>query len=149
MGDRVLQAGNLFLLGLAAFYLYMASSMQMWRGEIPGPAFMPTLLGIALATTAILLLVQEARRRPVSASPPFPSRLPFVLLAVLLVYLYLLPIIGYPIANALLLLFCFRIYEARSWRADIVGSLGISVGLYLLFVALLQLELPMGSLFEL
>jgi|GEM_PF-5533440 len=48
-----------------------------------------------------------------------------------------------------LLLFCFRIYEARSWRADIVGSLGISVGLYLLFVALLQLELPMGSLFEL
>lgn len=139
------QAGNLFLLLVAIGYLYEGRGLQLWRGDTPGGRFFPLLLGICLLVIAIALLIREGRQ-PAADSSALQWRVPTAVALTLGICMFILPIVGYGIGCALLVLACFRIYEPHSWRADFLGALAAGVALHLVFVVLLPLEMPTGVL---
>lgn len=140
----MVQLSHVAVLLIALGYLYEGRRLDLWRGEIPGPGFMPTLLGVSLAAISILLFIQEIRRRPPTSGPDFVLRIPALVTAGMIAYIFLLPILGYGICNFLLMLLCLRLYEPHSWRADLFASSGFSIALYLVFVLLLRIDLPLG-----
>ena len=140
------QLSHVVVLLIALGYLYEGRRLDLWREAIPGPGFMPLLLGIALAAISILLFVQEFRRSPSSSGPEFFLRMPAWITAGMIAYILLLPILGYGLCNFLLMLLCLRLYEPHGWKADLFGSAGTSIALYLVFVWLLRIDLPLGFL---
>jgi hypothetical protein len=118
----------------------------------PGPGFLPFLAGAALATLALLALVQTALAKP-AADPKSGFRGADLIrigtvAGVLFLYVFLWEVIGFLTATFLLLLFLFRCIEPLRWRTVFTAA-GLTLAFtYLLFAVLLGARLPTGRLWN-
>jgi hypothetical protein len=118
----------------------------------PGPGFLPFLAGAALATLALLALVQTALAKP-AADPKSGFRGADLIrigtvAGVLFFYVFLWEVIGFLTATFLLLLFLFRCIEPLRWRTVFTAA-GLTLAFtYLLFAVLLGARLPTGRLWN-
>ena len=136
------------LLAFAA--LYYQQTYEIVRGlasDKLGPTFFPRLLAGALGAAALALIWRALSNRS-DPEPLRPVRVGLFAgtLALTLVYVLLLPSLGYPIATALFL----AAMIATLGYTRLVGLVGTSVGvtavLYLVFVRALHVLVPMGPL---
>lgn len=137
MSDRI--AGALFLL-LAIWYGTTAGSFEQGFGDPVGPAAFPQMLSVPMGIFALFLIL-----RPDPAAG-WPGGLALVrqvaMLAVLVVYPLILELAGFPLATALALFGSAMLLGARVPPAAL-ASVGLAVGLFVLFDQLLGLHLPM------
>lgn len=139
MSDRIF--GGIGLL-LAAFYIWAASTIELsFISDPVGPKSFPYIIGglFALASLAILL-------RP-DAPPEWPSLTQLAEicagLAVMVAYVYLLPVLGFLVTTAVASAYL-------SWRlgaaplAAILAGLATSGGIYVVFHLVLGLSLATG-----
>lgn len=127
------------LLALAAFVIFEGTKMPIGTWALPGPGYFPIALGTILAVVSVALLF----RRPSSDQPVelFHADGLITIVAVALVAL-LFDRIGAIPAFALFLAGTFYILgKARWWSAIALGLAGAGLT-WLLFVYLLQLQLP-------
>lgn len=145
--------GAIVLLLLAVWYLSQAAGMQLWRGAVPGPGFMPIVMGTTLMILSCIMLTrtQQDAQLDGPSKPAEPRRvaLPWVVVIVLAIYVIALPIIGYIISSTALMLFLFRAYRPHHWRTDLGVSITTGIVLYSVFKLLLNVNLPDGTLMEL
>ncbi len=146
MISKAERVAGLVLLLIASGYLYAGRDMDWWRGQTVGPRLFPFLLGVSLATVAFLILVATFRGQPKSSAPIFGQRLPMLVTLCTAAYIWLLPVVGYAIANTALMLTCLRLYDPHRWWIDALGAAGVTLALYLVFVVILRLQLPLGML---
>lgn len=147
---------------LAVAVGYLALALQMPRGSLafPGPGFYPTIVGVfmvlASGVSCALAVFRLRKERLALAAPGAVAAggdartttlAPVLqLLALLLLYIYALPYVGFLPAISIFLLLAMRIFGYRNWPKGLLFT-GIMVAAsYLVFVHWLAVALPRGLL---
>ncbi len=147
LADRI---SGVFLLAVAAIVGVASRGIPTTAtGQFAGPSFMPEILSICLALTALGILVQ-AQRIPLSRRMPGWSgadlqgaiRITVVAGATAAYNLLLVPV-GYIIVTFVYLLFLLW-YLKVSWKLALIISVVGTVSTYALFAVWLKVVLPMG-----
>ena len=147
------RADFLLVLGLllfAALYVERASHITVgFASDVLGPAFFPRLLAFLLALLAVGLLARSLTGRgPRVSRTPMRSRLFWTVVALLVGYALLMPLVGFLYLTPLLLGAVMRILGLERWGWLVGVALGLTVFLYVLFTKALSVPLPPGLLGE-
>jgi len=139
---------GLGLLVLSA--VYFQQSFRIIRGfasDRLGPAFFPRLLALTLAALALTLIVRAVSGRSDPSRPPAVRLGVFAgLVAVLVIYAFLLPRIGFVLTTPVLVAGAIWLLGLRQWGYLVGTAVGVTAVLYLVFARTLHVLLPMGPL---
>lgn len=148
---------GLVIAGLAAWLLYRSRTELAFLGanNEPGPGYFPVLLticliGLGLALVAVWLWGPKARSGDVpllSLQPRHIARAMLVWLT-LVVFALLLEPLGFLAAGEVLAVLVIVVIERVRSVGTIVALLLLPPAMYLLFVILLELQLPGGTLWQ-
>jgi putative tricarboxylic transport membrane protein len=142
----------LAILFAAGAYLFAALGMPRGVAARPGPGFFPLSVGMFLSLAAAAFVL-ETIRRPTGASAvgrslPRDARLRVVATAAaLVVFVLLLPWIGYPLATALFVGGLLRALGG-TWVGSLIAAVLAAAVSYYGFAVLLSVPLPRGVFFE-
>ena len=122
------------------------------------PALFPIILSVFLGLLSLLLFFQkqqpaavqpdqqrEEGKQAADSGPRRKNKLTIVYMAATLVYLLLVPYLGFFPATALLLLFLFR-EIGISWGRRLIYIVSVLLITYLVFAELLSISFPQGYL---
>jgi hypothetical protein len=160
---------GLIILLVAAGYLWEGHNVPEFYKlpGVPGPTVFPLLLGVVFALSGLWLVVAppdrkvEADTTPAGetaeslggSTPPVRSRGRIVaywhtcvMWGVILVYLYVMPDLGFPVATALLLVAFFLLLGETRWHVVIGLALVTTLVIHLGFALGLNVRLPPGIL---
>lgn len=140
----VIAAGLLFALSAAVFVV--SADFPSGRGGDPGAAFFPRLITGAIAVLALVLLVKHVttdERRTHEINPIVVRRL-VIVTAFPTLYIFVMPIVGFPLTTVVFLAALMWYSGARSAPIVAGSSIGVMLGLYYLFGVLFQVPLPEG-----
>ena len=113
----------------------------------PGVGFLPFWLGILMATLSILLIVTAWRRTTDSTKKTIlPRRQALIAIVLVLtglaVYILLLELLGFLVDTMLFTAFLLSVVMREKWKMTLLIALITSVGLYVIFRVLLEVNLP-------
>jgi len=122
----------------------------MFKGA-PGPGFLPLLTGLGLIVLSLFVLIPAlAHRGQQSSEPLFPEpgslRKLISASVALFGYGFALDYLGYTLTTFVFMFFVSRLIEPKRWPATALLALATAVLSYLLFVVLLDVQLPAGPL---
>lgn len=133
--------------------LFVVGALQhgLMRKGVPGPGFLPFLSGLALIFVSLFVLIPALGQRGKSVDGDFfpePSSLGKLLsaLAALFAFGVALEYVGYLITTFLFMFFIARLIEPKGWWTTTLLAILTAVLSYLLFVVLLEVQLPKGPL---
>jgi hypothetical protein len=133
--------------------LFVAGAWQqgLMRRGVPGPGFLPFFSGLALVSVSLAVLLPAlVRARQETRANFFPERdsLRRVTSAVAALFGFgiALEYLGYLLSTFLFMLAVAQLVERRSWGAVTALASVTAVLSYLLFVVLLEVQLPTGFL---
>jgi putative tricarboxylic transport membrane protein len=140
-----------FLL-FALSLLFEAKKYPLGTIDNPGPAFLPLLLGTAVAALSVGLIVRVWKKggiQPIRSFWPEKAGMIRVSLAFVVILLFtgLLEITGHLINIFLLFLVLLRPIGRQKWRWSISISVGAALASYFLFEKWLMIPLPNGIWF--
>ncbi len=141
-------APGLTMLGLAALMVAGTWGMGFWDGFTAGPAFFPTLIAIAGAILAVLLVVQAISGQIDAIdwpSPPIARRLAMVLAAIV-GFPVLSPVIGMIPTVGAVLAFVMTVALRQPGPQSLIAVAVTTAFAYLIFVRWLGMALPRGVL---
>jgi putative tricarboxylic transport membrane protein len=152
---------RLLALGVAVF---AASYVAAARGiedsllsDAVGAGGVPQAVGVALMVAAVALFAKSflARRAQAADAPAKPANAgratalrSAALVAILLIYGALLPWLGYPLSISLLVGACGWLAGAAPRVPLLLCAVFSGPGLWLLFDRLLQVRMPLGTLWD-
>lgn len=133
--------------------LFVAGALQqgLMRRGIPGPGFLPFFSGCALILISLFVFIPSlGRGRKIDFAKFFPESdsLKKLLLALIALCAYgvALEYIGYLLTTFLFMFLVVRIMDPKKWRGPLVLAIVTAAASYLLFVVLLEVQLPRGWL---
>ncbi len=137
--SNVVVAVVVIALGVAA----LVGSAALGPGTAAGPAAgtWPLLVSIATVLLGIGLLVLARRERDGERFTRV-SLLVLVGLATMVLFVVLLPVIGFEIPAALLCFVWLRFLGREGWRLSLLLSLGLVAAFYAIFVGALSVPIP-------
>lgn len=115
------------------------------------PKIFPLLLGIGTTICGIILTIIEGRKKTAGKETKkengkglsHDSKLIIYTCVVALVYALLFEPIGYVLSTILFMgAMLFALNGKEKWKTNIIVSLGFSIGIYILFLKLLGIPLP-------
>lgn len=150
--DRGLSIG-LFVFSSYALYLAITMPQTAIRQTV-GPEVFPIGLTLCLMAASVGLFVHTSRTKEVktrsSELPEGVERMDFktqlMVLAGLPVYIFALEPLGYILATSALCIYEAMVFEAKYWLRNVLSGLAFSLGVYAIFVNLLDVMLPKGLL---
>lgn len=144
---RALPARLLFLLALLAVSgAYTATAFRLpWTtaaGRI-GPGFFPRIVGVSLLLVLVTALL-HARREHDEAAPRTHVRTTLVVVGLTALFVPVLQLLGALLGMALYLLASLSFLNPRRLVTNVSVSVGLAVGMYLLFDVWLNTATPRG-----
>jgi putative tricarboxylic transport membrane protein len=111
--------------------------------DVMGPKMYPMVLAVILAGFSVALMVgrPKGKRAKVTKDTVLRGLLPIA--GLLLLYVVLMPLLGFVLATVGLLVTCFRLKGERRWRLNAVVAVGSTLTIYLLFAGLLNVPLKL------
>ncbi len=145
---------GLFLFLLSAGVCVMAYRLRLGTGSKPGPGLAAFGIAALLGLMSLYLLVKgllQAKRERKETGPTESVRLikPVIILVILAGYGLFFNVLGFSLANFLLMMLLVWVVGRQKLRVALTVSLVTVVSAYLLFVVALGLPLPAGSLWYL
>ena len=141
-----------FLWLLMGLFIIIVSVFSLSIGTVadPGPGLFPLIMGVALSSLSLVILIKSTFEKSIERKTldklwtglKWPKM--FYTIGALLVYIIILDKIGFLLTTFFLLIFLMRVIEPQKWRLVIGLSILASVGSYVLFGRLLEMELPTG-----
>jgi putative tricarboxylic transport membrane protein len=133
--------------------LFVAGALQqgLMRRGVPGPGFLPFFSGVALIFASLFVLIPALRKKETAENVAFfPEhdsfrKILFALVA-LVAFGMVMEYAGFFLTTFFFMLFATRIMEPNGWRIVTVLAFLTAVLSYLLFVFLLEVQLPKGLL---
>jgi hypothetical protein len=137
-------------LGLSIWSL---TSYEIGRLTQPGPGYLPLALGIILILLSLILLIGHMRKASKTKQTVSPfsgsggwKRVIYAVL-VLIVTGFFFETVGYLLTFFLLIVLLMKgAAEPQTWRRIVLTALLTTLGVYLIFVLLLEQPLPRGFL---
>jgi putative tricarboxylic transport membrane protein len=135
--------------GLLAAVVYLGLAVRMPFGEMdqPGAAVFPIVVGVILALASLATL-REGWQMNRNAQIDLPAGVGLGRLAgligLLLGYVVVLPWLGQIVSSMVFCAVLMRVLSGLGWTRIVVYSAIIAIGLYALFVRLLQVPMPLG-----
>jgi putative tricarboxylic transport membrane protein len=112
-------------------------------GSNVGPDMFPKVLGILLVLLSLRLFYETFRYRAIKRGKEKTDYIKFIIIfGAALLYVALLEPLGYVITTFLFLIVGFQIMEKGGWLKTVIISGAFSLGVYYLFVEVLQGSLP-------
>lgn len=146
---RRIQEGLALTIGGALLFFYCAAEHLNggYAGIGQSPYLFPGLAAALLLCCGVTLLIKsEPEAAAAEEREPKETRgaklCVVMVLALSLVYCYLMPVIGFILSTALYLFALFLIMGERRWGVLAFGSAVISAIIYLIFAVLLGVMLP-------
>ncbi len=147
----------LIILCIVAFYVWEGLKIPAYYNlpGVPGPTIFPFVLGLVMSGAALWLLIfpgrQTGQEKAVAAVTRRQGLLQdnwrfYLMWGILIAYVFLLPLLGFPICSIVLLATFFFLLGERRWYLGILIAGIFSFGIYFLFAKALQVNLPMGLL---
>jgi hypothetical protein len=142
------------------FWLVIGIGLSVWTltsyevGKLtqPGPGYLPLALGIILILLSLILLVGQMKKTPGAGQAVLPAagsggwkRVVYTVL-VLIVAAFFLERVGYLLTFFFLIVLLMKGVERQSWKRILLTALLTTVCVYVVFVLLLEQQLPRGFL---
>jgi putative tricarboxylic transport membrane protein len=143
-------AAALCLLALAIAYGYLTAGLpKRSLPDTPDPSFFPWIITACLGILSTALLVQGLRDRRGARDAPGAAgglRAPTVFLTLFVLYVAVLPFLGFVLASVPFFAALMWLYGERRWGWIGAFSVALPVVLVLVFRNGLQIPLPTGAL---
>lgn len=116
----------------------------------PGPGLFPLMMGILLSFLSSIILIKATSKKEAEKGSigvlwaGLNWRKMLYTIGALFIYSLIVNLIGFLLTTFFLLIFLFRAIEPQKWKIAIGSSILISIGFYLVFDRLLQVQLPRG-----
>lgn len=136
---------GVFLLFVGVYVIYGGLSIVVPFSYDPlGPKTFPVILGALLSALSLVIIL-----KPEGAHFPQSKTMLNTVFIVLLLIVYALSFnfLGFLLSTALLVFFMSRIFQGTTKQA-LGSAIGVSLSVYVLFGVLLDVALPMGTLFS-
>lgn len=141
------------------FWLVLGLLISIWSTKYkigslvqPGPGFLPLALGLLLIFLSLIILIGQARKSFLDkekvaflSTPGGWKKVAYAVL-ILLLATFSFEKIGYLLTVFLLIVFLMLGAEFRSWKRALLTAFLTTLGVYLVFVLLLEQPLPRGLL---
>jgi hypothetical protein len=142
---------GLFWLGIGLLLSIWSMSYPIGTLIQPGPGFLALALGILLILLSLIVLVRAiassfaVREAPLSSPFGGWKKIAFTVL-VLILGAFFFERVGYLLTFFLLVIFLMRGAGSQSWKKIFLVAFCSVLGIYLVFVLLLEQPLPLGIL---
>jgi hypothetical protein len=139
---------------LGGAYLAGSLSLSMGTVEQPGAGLFPVFVGVFILSLSIpgLLGSLKPGKATQVQDPVFPGgrdlRRIISMVLVVLFYAVSIPFLGYGICSAFLMGAVLRLLGMRGWSKTAAAADLTALASYLIFVSLLDIPLPRGTLFS-
>lgn len=144
--SELIAAGLLITLGVAI--MWQAKNWVYLTTDGPGPGFFPMWTGGAIIVLAAVVALRHIydvfKRQPVDKANWNGASRVFLAWAGLAVSIALLQPLGFVVSFLLLTLFYVMVIYRKSLVAALSVGVGAALGFWVLFVVLLQVQLPAG-----
>ncbi len=141
-----------FLALLGIFVMYAASTIRIGVQRALSPRFFPTVLGFLIFACGVGLAVKSWRFRGEDPAIHWPDRQGVVInlfcLVMLAAYIFLMKPLGLPLSTFLYVTASIWFLKPERWGTAIATGLALGIISYVVFIHLLQLSFPVGSLLE-
>jgi putative tricarboxylic transport membrane protein len=145
--DRI---AGIFFLGVGAFFSMYSFTIEIGAWNEPGPGFLPFWAGVTLVLMSAGLLARSRRRKGPVRPPFFPQadsvKRVLATFGALIAYHLAFETLGFTLTALLFVGFLVRAIFPQSWLRTVVVAVSAAVVARLLFVNLLQTQLPPGIL---
>jgi putative tricarboxylic transport membrane protein len=136
---------------LLSFYLAVESCwLGLSTGHRPGPGFFPFIATAGIGLIAVFRLINSIRRPPSDnhSQPGIAgeARLVLYVIAGMIVYAFLLDLLGFLFCTFLLVAFYLKVIATRRWLVTVSFAAAVALTSHFFFVVLLKAELPKGLL---
>jgi len=150
MKNRDLMSSIVWM-ALGGLFVAGALHQGLMRRGVPGPGFLPFFSGLALIFISLFVFIPALSRKKVLESGKFfPERGSFrkflLALVALLAFGVAMEYAGYLFTTFLFMFFTARLMEPKGWRTTILLAFSTAALSYLIFVVLLEVQLPRGIL---
>ena len=142
-------AGVLILIFGLAVAAYSFSILPLGSIKQPGPGMFPLICGGGIVFLCLLWMIRGGGIGALCSEPLWQERewkRPAICVMILLVYTALMEDLGYLPSTLLFLVAWQKLIDHANWRKTIIISVVGTTAMYLLFVYLLSVALPMGIL---
>ena len=152
--QRANQISSLFLMILAMFTGVISFQLGVGGLDLMGSGFMPLLASALLFALSLIDFISSIMRgRPGKNEKKGPTlgelAKPAILIGALIVYVYFLNSVGFPIMTFLLVYVLFVMMQPKKWRLDLFYAALVSAVTFLFFDVALKVRLPAGILRDL
>ena len=139
------------------FWLFIGLGLSVWsltyetgRLTQPGPGYLPLALGIILILLSLILLVGQRKRASGKKKTVFSSpdgrgwkKVVYTVL-ILAVAAFFFEKVGYLITFFVLIVLLMKGVGSQSWKRILLTAILATLGVYIVFVLLLDQPLPRG-----
>jgi putative tricarboxylic transport membrane protein len=141
--------GWLAILFAAIGGLVMVQSIALGIGSLsqPGAGLFPFFAALTILLSALIVLGRIAVATPSPPQPPFAAGrrwILFFLVAVFALWILVMPITGFVFGTFICVLAFSKLLQLEGCVKPVLLAAATSIGIYLLFNQLLQLDLPAG-----
>lgn len=135
---------EIFCIIAGLFYIFMGSSKYvLWKGISIGGGFMPFICGIAIIILSVFMLIAKRKRADEPAKIEPKVFLPVGAMILILLFNYILGLVGSCIAVAFLWL---KFVEKYSLLKSVGASVILLIFIYAIFCIWLNVPFPRGLL---
>lgn len=136
---------GVFLLLLGLFFVWGGTQLEVPFSYDPlGPKFFPIAAGALLSVLAVIAIIKAKKVN-------FPASNTMIKTALIVVLLFgyqlTFDFLGFLPATAILVFFISRIFKGTPMQA-LSAAIGVSTSVYLIFNVLLDVPLPIGTIFN-
>lgn len=133
---------------IAGFFYAMTFDFPNLNTNDTGPAFLPRIYCGLLVLFGVILFIQGMRDKKEQEEKEKTLGYALASMGIVLVYIIVMPIIGFYIATVLMILGLLMFSKVRSKVILVTIPLGTVLFIFIVFVKLLKVSIPVGTLFS-
>lgn len=135
------------ILILGGFFYALTFDFPQLNAKDPGPAFMPRIYCGLLILFGLIVFIQGILDKSKKEEKEKTFRYAIASMGIVLLYIIVMPIIGFNISTLFLVFFLLLFSKVRSKIILISVPIGTVLFIFIVFVKLLKVSIPTGLLF--
>lgn len=139
---------GLIVIIIAGFFYALTFDFPDSSNQAVGAEFMPRVYCIFLFVLGAMLIFQGVREKSHPTQEEDTFKYSAITMLLVLVYLIIIPFIGFYISTFLLILSLLLFSKVKSWIVLISIPVGTNLFILIFFQNFLNVSIPMGSLFS-